>query len=66
MPHRNPYVSAKWGILELMKTLAIEIGSANVRVKAICPGAAEGERTEYVLSIESQATGRPIAEIREK
>ncbi len=66
VPYRSPYVSAKWGLIGLMKTLAIELGSANVRVNAICPGAVEGERMERVLSIESEATGRPIAEIREQ
>ena len=64
VPYRSPYVSAKWGLIGLMKTLAIELGSANVRVNAICPGAVEGERMERVLSIESEATGRPISDIR--
>ncbi len=63
---RSFYVSAKWGIIGLMKTLAIELGSAVVRVNAICPGAVKGERREPVLSIESQTKGRPIADIREQ
>ena len=66
VPYRSPYVSAKWALIGMMKTLAIELGSANVRVNAICPGAVEGERMERVLSIESDATGRPIADIRQQ
>ena len=66
VPYRSPYVSAKWALIGLMKTLAIELGPANVRVNAICPGAVEGERMERVLSTESDATGRPIADIRQQ
>ena len=66
VPYRSPYVSAKWALIGLMKTLAIELGPANVRVNAICPGAVEGERMERVLSIESDATGRSIADIRQQ
>ena len=64
VPYRSPYVAAKWGLIGLMKTLAIELGSAHVRVNAICPGAVEGSRMERVLSMESKATGRPIEDIR--
>ena len=49
-----------------MKTLAIELGAANVRVNAICPGSIEGDRMERVLSIESEATGRKLEDIRAK
>ena len=66
VPFRSPYVTAKWGIIELMKTLAIELGAANVRVNAICPGSIEGDRMERVLSIESEATGRKLEDIRAK
>jgi len=64
VPYRSPYVAAKWGLIGLMKTLAIELGSAHVRVNAICPGAVEGPRMERVLSMESKATRRPIEDIR--
>ena len=48
------------------KTLAIELGAANVRVNAICPGSIEGDRMDRVLSIESEATGRKLEDIRAK
>lgn len=66
VPFRSPYVTAKWGIIGLMKTLAIELGAANVRVNAICPGSIEGDRMERVLSMESEATGRKLEDIRAK
>lgn len=64
VPTRSPYVTAKWGLLGLMKTLAMELGPQGVRVNAICPGAVEGERMERVLAMEAQATGRDPEDIR--
>ena len=63
-PHRSPYATAKWGILGLMKTLAMELGPAGVRVNAICPGAVEGERMERMLANQSRASGRNADTIR--
>lgn len=63
-PHRSPYAAAKWGILGLMKTLAMELGPAGVRVNAICPGAVEGARMERMLTNQSLASGRDADEIR--
>lgn len=63
-PNRSPYATAKWGILGLMKTLAMELGPAGVRVNAICPGAVEGERMERMLVNQSRASGRDPDTIR--
>ncbi|MBT8413054.1 MAG: SDR family oxidoreductase [Boseongicola sp.] len=63
-PHRSPYATAKWGILGLMKTLAMELGPAGVRVNAICPGAVEGDRMERMLANQSRASGRDAQTIR--
>ena len=63
-PHRAPYAAAKWGILGLMKTLAMELGPAGVRVNAICPGAVEGPRMERMLANQSHASGRDPDTIR--
>lgn len=63
-PHRSPYAAAKWGILGLMKTLAMELGPAGVRVNAICPGAVEGARMERMLANQSMASGKPPDAIR--
>jgi NAD(P)-dependent dehydrogenase (short-subunit alcohol dehydrogenase family) len=56
-PNRAPYAAAKWGIIGLMKTVAMELGGDGVRANAICPGAVEGPRMEGVLEREAAAKG---------
>ena len=63
VPTRSPYVAAKWGVLGLMKTLAMELGPHGVRVNAICPGAVEGDRMARVVAMEAKARGVPEAEV---
>ena len=54
-PNRAPYAAAKWGMIGLMKTLAMELGPFGIRCNAICPGAVEGPRMEGVLEREAAA-----------
>ena len=54
-PNRSPYAAAKWGVIGLMKTLAMELGGDGIRANAICPGAVEGPRMEGVLQREAAA-----------
>lgn len=63
-PYRTPYASAKWAIVGLTKSLAMELGPAGVRVNAICPGAVEGARMERVLAREAEASGKTVEEVR--
>lgn len=56
-PNRAPYAAAKWGMIGLMKTLAMELGPFGIRCNAICPGAVEGPRMEGVLEREAAAKG---------
>jgi NAD(P)-dependent dehydrogenase (short-subunit alcohol dehydrogenase family) len=56
-PNRAPYAAAKWAIIGLMKTLAMELGAHGIRANAICPGAVEGPRMEGVLAREAKAKG---------
>jgi NAD(P)-dependent dehydrogenase (short-subunit alcohol dehydrogenase family) len=54
-PNRAPYAAAKWGIIGLMKTIAMELGPHGIRANAIAPGAVEGPRMEGVLEREATA-----------
>jgi NAD(P)-dependent dehydrogenase (short-subunit alcohol dehydrogenase family) len=56
-PNRAPYAAAKWAMIGLTKTLAMELGPFGVRANAICPGAVEGPRMEGVLEREAAAKG---------
>src|SRR3954464_16068483 len=56
-PLRSPYVAAKWGVVGLTKTWAMELGSAGIRVNAICPGSVGGQRMDGVIEREAAATG---------
>jgi NAD(P)-dependent dehydrogenase (short-subunit alcohol dehydrogenase family) len=56
-PHRAPYAAAKWAVIGLMKTLAMELGPHGIRANALCPGAVEGPRMEAVMDREAAANG---------
>lgn len=64
-PYRSPYAAAKWGIIGLTKTWAMELGPHNIRVNAICPGAVEGPRMDRVVANEAVARGIPEDAVRQ-
>ena len=61
---RTPYAAAKWAIVGLTKSLALELGPFGIRVNAICPGAVEGDRIERVIKAEAKASGRAEEQVR--
>ncbi len=63
-PMRSPYAAAKWAIVGLTKTLAMELGPHGIRVNAICPGAVEGPRMDRVVANEAAARGMSEDEVR--
>jgi NAD(P)-dependent dehydrogenase (short-subunit alcohol dehydrogenase family) len=56
-PNRAPYAAAKWAVIGLMKTAAMELGRFGIRANAILPGSVEGPRIEAVLQAEAIAKG---------
>ena len=64
VPNRTPYVASKWGLIGLTKSLAAELGSAGIRVNAICPGSVSGDRIDRVISAESSLRDLPEDAVR--
>jgi NAD(P)-dependent dehydrogenase (short-subunit alcohol dehydrogenase family) len=60
---RTPYASAKWGVIGLTKSLAIELGDDGIRVNAILPGLVQGDRIRRVLEAKAQQKGVSYAEM---
>jgi NAD(P)-dependent dehydrogenase (short-subunit alcohol dehydrogenase family) len=58
--NRTPYAAAKWAVIGLTKSLAIELGPHNVRCNAICPGNVKGERINRVIQSEADLRGVPF------
>ena len=51
---RTPYAAAKWAVIGLTKSLAIELGPHGVRCNAICPGSVRGARMDAVIAAEAE------------
>ena len=56
-PYRSPYAAAKWGVIGLTKSLAMEGGTLGIRCNAICPGSLSGDRMDRVIAAEAKARG---------
>ena len=64
LPMRTPYAAAKWGVIGLTQTLAMELGEYNIRVNAILPGAVEGERMDKIFREKAKILNEDIASVR--
>lgn len=63
-PLRSPYVAAKWGVIGMTKTWAMELGPEGIRVNAICPGSVGGPRMDGVIEREAATVGVSPADVR--
>ncbi len=63
-PLRTPYAAAKWAIVGLTKSLAMEVGGDGIRVNAICPGSVAGPRMDRVIAAEAQTRNMSEAQVR--
>ena len=59
---RSPYAASKWGVVGLIKSLAVELGPQGVRANAILPGIVKGTRIERVIAARAQQLGQSYAE----
>ncbi len=65
VPYRAPYVAAKWAVIGLMKTVAMELGPHGIRANAICPGSVNGPRIDRVIEAEAVAKGMTPEAVRQ-
>lgn len=63
-PLRSPYAAAKWALVGLTKTWAMELGPFGVNVNALCPGSVNGPRIENVIRRDAAERGVGPEEIR--
>jgi NAD(P)-dependent dehydrogenase (short-subunit alcohol dehydrogenase family) len=66
LPLRSPYSAAKWALLGLTKTCAMELGPAKIRVNAVCPGSVKGPRIDRVIEAAAQELGVEPKVVRQK
>lgn len=65
-PLRSPYAAAKWAVVGLTQSLAMEAGPDKVRVNCIQPGIVEGDRIDRVAAAKAQAFGISIEEQKKR
>lgn len=63
--YRTPYAATKWGIVGLVKSLAVELGPEGIRANAILPGAVRGPRMDNVIAERARALGVSVEEMRD-
>ncbi|MGH6991003.1 MAG: SDR family oxidoreductase, partial [Stellaceae bacterium] len=64
--YRTAYAAAKWGVIGLTKSLAIELGPAGISVNAILPGIVKGPRIERVIRARAEQLGVTYAEMEKQ
>ena len=62
-PFRLAYSTSKWGIIGFTKTLSMELGTFDIRVNAVLPGAVDGERVQRVLQARADAMNISLEEV---
>ncbi|HEV2221001.1 MAG TPA: SDR family oxidoreductase [Casimicrobiaceae bacterium] len=63
---RTPYAAAKWAIVGMVKSLAIELGPAGIRANAILPGVVEGDRIDRVIDARARTLGVSFEAMRDE
>jgi 3-hydroxybutyrate dehydrogenase len=65
-PYKAAYVSAKHGVLGLIKTLALEGAPHGISASAVCPGYVRTPLVEKQIADQARVHGLPEAEVLEK
>jgi len=62
-PYKAGYVSAKHGVLGLVKTLALEGAEEGISASAICPGYVRTALVEKQIAAQAEAHGLPVERV---
>jgi 3-hydroxybutyrate dehydrogenase len=62
-PYKAPYVSAKHGVLGLVKTLALEGADDGIAATAVCPGYVRTPLVEGQLAEQARTHGIPVEQV---
>ena len=65
-PYKSAYVSAKHGVLGLVKTLALEGAGDGVLATAVCPGYVRTPLVEHQIEAQAEAHGMPAERVLEE
>ena len=65
-PMRSAYVASKFALIGITETMARELGSDNVRVNALMPGAVSGANMDRILQSRAVAENRPCKRSNKK
>jgi 3-hydroxybutyrate dehydrogenase len=65
-PYKVAYVSAKHGVLGLVKVLALEGAEHGIRATAVCPGFVRTPLVEGQLEDQARTHGVPVTEVLER
>ena len=66
VPSESPYSVAKWGVIGLTETMAIEAGKYNIRVNCISPGATLTEDFKELMRQIAEREGTPYEVLMNK
>jgi 3-hydroxybutyrate dehydrogenase len=64
-PFKSAYVSAKHGLLGLVKTLALEGADRGISATAVCPGYVRTPLVEHQIAAQAEAHGMPAERVLE-
>jgi NAD(P)-dependent dehydrogenase (short-subunit alcohol dehydrogenase family) len=66
VPGSGAYCASKWGVLGLVKTLALELAKHKINVNALNPGTFDTHLRDENYAQLAQAEGIPLSEFRER
>ena len=65
-PDFASYCASKFGVIGLTQSLAREVGSFNIRVNAVCPGAVESQMNTDTMARDARRYGITLEDVEER